>query len=215
MGNDDFSCSKAKKIIQNQKTFIMKQIKFKALLMIAIIGVITSCNQPQSKVALVANNAVSLADATLQGDELIKTNFGDIQLNQSYITKESIAKLNDQLSLQRAIEVYQWSLPVTTFQMWYNAHSEVYGGADLDFVEYKSFNEKVGILTANATTPYVISWADLSKTGPVVIDYPAGASAGAVMDFYQLSLGDLGLMALIREKVVNTLFFQMDMMLQI
>lgn len=33
--------------------------------------------------------------------------------------------------------------------MWYNAHAEVYGGADLDFVEYKSFNEKVGILTAH------------------------------------------------------------------
>lgn len=66
---------------------------------------------------------------------MIKTNFGHIHLNQSYITKESIAKLNDQLNLQRAIEVYQWSLPVITFQMWYNAHAEVNGGADLDFVE--------------------------------------------------------------------------------
>jgi hypothetical protein len=81
----------------------MKLIKLEALLMITIIGVITACNQPQSKDALIANNAVSLTDATLEGDELIKTNFGDIQLNQSYITKESIAKLNDQMSLQRAI----------------------------------------------------------------------------------------------------------------
>jgi hypothetical protein len=172
----------------------MKLIKLKSLSLITLIGVMAACNPPQTNDAAVVNNAIPLTDATLQGDELIKTNFGDIQLTQSYITKESIAKLNDQLSLQRAIEVYQWSLPVTTFQMWYNAHSEVYGGADLDFVEYKSFNEKVGILTANATTPYVISWADLSKTGPVVIDYPAGASAGGVIDFYQLSLGDLGLM---------------------
>lgn len=145
-------------------------------------------------IAVCGQNAVNLQNATLQGDELIKTNFGDIQLNQSYITKESIAKLNDQLSLQRAIEVYQWALPVTSFQKWYNAHSEIYGGADMDIVEYNSFNEKVGILTANATTPYVISWADLSKTGPIVIDYPAGASAGGVIDFYQLSLSDLGLM---------------------
>lgn len=182
----------------------MKKTTFKVLFLFAITAALSSCNQqPQKEVATKptpGGNAVSLADATLEGDELIKTNFGDIQLNQSYITKESIAKLNDQLSLQRAIEVYQWSLPVTTFQMWYNAHAEVYSGADLDFVEYKSFNEKVGILTANATTPYVISWADLSKTGPVVIDYPAGASAGAVMDFYQLSLGDLGLMGADRGK---------------
>lgn len=155
--------------------------------LITSIGILIS-------MAVCGQNTVSLQNATLQGDELIQTNFGDIQLNQTYITKESIANLNDQLSVQRAIEVYQWALPVVTFQKWYNAHSEVYGGADMDFVEYTSFNEKVGILTANATTPYVVSWADLSKTGPIVIDYPAGASAGGVVDFYQLSLADLGLM---------------------
>ncbi len=173
---------------------------FKALLLITVTAVAFSCKQSSTEAASVGDaeiksgNAVALSAATLQGNELIKTNFGDIQLNQSYITKESIDKLNDQLSLQRAIEVYQWSLPVATFQKWYNEQKDVYGSADLDFVEYRSFNEKVGILTANATTPYVLSWADLSETGPVVIDYPAGASAGAVMDFYQLSLADLGLM---------------------
>jgi hypothetical protein len=160
-----------------------------------------SCNQPQQQNETTTDNSnsagekgISLAAATLQGNELIKTNFGDIQLNESYISAGSMDKLNDQLEMQRAIEVYQWSLPVTSFQMWYNAHYAVYGGADMDFVEYNSFNEKVGILTANSSTPYVIGWADLSKTGPVVIDYPAGASAGAITDFYQLSLGDLGLM---------------------
>ena len=65
-------------------------MKFKSLQMIAIFGVITACNQPQSKDEPVADNAVSLTDATLEGDELIKTNFGDIELIQSYITKESI-----------------------------------------------------------------------------------------------------------------------------
>lgn len=159
-------------------------LRYKLFLMFSILSIMAASSQ----------NTVTLEKATLQGDELIKTNFGDIELKQTYLTKESIAKLNDQLSLQRAIEVYQWALPVVTFQKWFNAHSEVYGGADLDFVEYNSFNEKVGILTANATTPYVISWADLSKTGPLVIDYPAGASAGGVVDFYQLSLADLGLM---------------------
>ncbi|WP_299781715.1 DUF1214 domain-containing protein [uncultured Formosa sp.] len=173
----------------------MKRIKLKAPLLLVIMGVIAACNQPQPK-AIVQNTTetISLTEATLQGDELIKTNFGNIQLKESYLTETSIQNLNNQLNLQRAIEVYQWALPVTTFQMWYNAHSEIYGGAYMDFVEYSSFNEKVGILTANATTPYVISWADLSKTGPLVIDYPAGASAGGIIDFYQLALGDLGLM---------------------
>jgi hypothetical protein len=35
--------------------------------MVTILGVITACNQPQSKDAPVADNAVSLTDATLVG----------------------------------------------------------------------------------------------------------------------------------------------------
>ena len=106
-----------------------------------------------------SSKGIALEDATLTDNETIETDFGTLHLNETYLDTKSIAKLNDQLELQRAIEVYQWSLPLTTFQMWYRAHSEVYGGKDLDFVEYDSFNEKVGILTANTTTPYIITWS--------------------------------------------------------
>ncbi len=136
---------------------------------------------------------VPIESATLHGNELIKTEFGDIHLNETYLTKESITKLNEELELERAISIYQWSIPLTTFGMWYNAHHDVYGGTDLDFVEYVSFNEKSGIVTANSNTPYVISWGDLSRTGPVIMNYPAGPSAGGVANFFQLSIGDLGL----------------------
>jgi hypothetical protein len=104
---------------------------FKALLLVTITVVAFSCNQSSTETAnegdaeIKSGNAVPLSAATLQGDELISTNFGDIQLKQSYLTKESIDKLNDQLSLQRAIEVYQWSLPVATFQKWYNEQQDV------------------------------------------------------------------------------------------
>lgn len=154
----------------------------------AVVSSFSGASEPAGN-----STAVPLEAAVLTGNETIHTDFGTLQLNETYLDNDSITKLNDQLALQRAIALYQWSLPLTTFQMWYNAHSEVYGGKDLDFVEYESFNEKVGILTANATTPYIITWVDLAKTGPVVIDYPAGPSAGSIMSFYQLSLSDLGL----------------------
>jgi hypothetical protein len=173
----------------------MKQTTFKALFLLGLSTAILSCNQQQTKEIATdtSSNAIPLATATLKGDELIKTDFGDIQLEQTFITPESIDKLNYQLYLQRAVSIYEWALPVVSFQKWYNASSEVYGAKDLDFVENVSFNEKVGILTANSTTPYVIGWANLAKTGPIVIDYPAGPSAGGVLDFFQTSLGDLGL----------------------
>lgn len=75
--------------------------------------------------------------------------------------------------------------------MWYNAHYQVYNASDLDFVKYKTFNEKAGMVTANSSTPYVIAWLDLARTGPVVIDYPKGPSAGTIMSFFQLSIADL------------------------
>jgi hypothetical protein len=42
------------------------------------------------------------------------------------------------------------------------------------------------------TTPYIIGFADLSRTGPFVIDYPPGLSAGGVIDFWQRPLFDMG-----------------------
>ena len=149
--------------------------------------VLVSCEQKIEK-----DNKTSLTDAQLIGNEIIETNFGDIELKETYIAEESIQLLKDQLALQRAIEVYQWSLPLTTFGMWYKAHYDIYQANDLDFVEYVSFEEKIGVVTGNSSTPYVITWVDLSRTGPIVIDYPAGPSAGSILNFFQLSISDLG-----------------------
>jgi hypothetical protein len=156
-------------------------------LTILLLVILISCKQE-----IKTDHKILLEDAQLVGNETINTSFGSIQLEESYLTPSSIQALNDQLNLQRAIEVYQWSLSLNTFGMWYSAHYEVYKASDLDFVEYKSFNEKAGIVTANSSTPYIITWLDLSKTGPIVIDYPAGPSAGAIMSFFQLSIADLG-----------------------
>ncbi len=60
-------------------------------------------------------------------------------------------------------------------------------------IETKSLEEKLGILTANATTPYIFATPNLTKTGPLVIEVPAGATAGMVDDFWQRPITDLGL----------------------
>ena len=36
------------------------------------------------------------------------------------------------------------------------------------------------MLTANATTPYSMAFPNLEKTGPLVFEIPAGASAGGI-----------------------------------
>jgi hypothetical protein len=159
----------------------------KKIYLLCFIISIFSCENKTAE-----DSSKELKDASLVGNETITTDFGTLELKETYLTKESMALLNDQLNLQRAIEVYQWALPLVTFNMWYQAHFDVYGGENMDFVSYETFNEKLGIVTSNSTTPYVVSWVDLSKTGPIVIDYPAGPSAGSIMSFFQLSIADLG-----------------------
>src|SRR4029077_3013087 len=93
----------------------------------------------------------------------------------------------------RACQVYLWGLPIVSFAQWQHEGQSVLGAGDTDVVLYTTYAEKLGFLTANATTPYICGLPDLAKTGPLVIDMPGGAAAGMVDDFWQRPVTDLGL----------------------
>jgi hypothetical protein len=101
-------------------------------------------------------------------------------------------KLYDELDFQRACQAYLWALPIVSFAEWQHAARTAFGAGDTDMVIYESIKDKLGILTANATTPYILALPDLSKTGPLVIEYPAGATAGAIGDSWQRPISDMG-----------------------
>ncbi|MER8104851.1 DUF1254 domain-containing protein [Kitasatospora sp. NPDC094016] len=131
-------------------------------------------------------------DASLTGDETIETSFGTIRLEQNYPTDESSALLLDQLDLQRACQAYLWFLPLIGAATWRDQAAETFGASGFgDFVVYQTLREKRGILTANLTTPYIGSFLSLAD-GPVLFDYPAGPTAGGVLDFWQRPAVDLG-----------------------
>lgn len=104
----------------------------------------------------------------------------------------TVGKLYDELDFQRASQAYLWGLPIVGFAQWQNAHRTVFGAKETDMVIYQSVQDKLGILTPNATTPYILGLPDLSRTGPLVVDYPAGATAGGTGDFWQRPISDMG-----------------------
>ena len=61
-----------------------------------------------------------------------------------------------------------------------------------DLVHYVTYRDRLGLITANATTPYILNFIDLGETGPLVIELPAGPTAGGVSDFWQREFGVLG-----------------------
>ncbi|WP_182262060.1 DUF1214 domain-containing protein [Rhodococcus sp. UFZ-B548] len=134
----------------------------------------------------------TLRDARLTGDESIDTPFGTITLEHGFPTDDSSGLLFDQLDAQRAAQVYLWALPLVGFVTWRERAAKTFDATQFgDFVVYDTLREKRGIVTANLTTPYIINFTNISD-GPVLIDYPAGPTAGGVLDFWQRPVVDLG-----------------------
>ena len=137
--------------------------------------------------------ARSLEDATLQGDETIQTPIGPIKLEDTYFDDDASKRLYDEMDYQRASQAYIWSTPLVSFTTWRDNQGKAYGVTkDTDFVVLESLKEKRGVVTGNLTTPYIINFINL-KPGAVEIEYPAGQTAGGVMDFWQRPIFDLGL----------------------
>ena len=136
---------------------------------------------------------VSLDKATLVGDEKISSPYGTIELEHNFITDKSSKILFDAMDTQRASQAYIWSIPLVGMATWQIEQNKYYETGELGvFAVLKSLKEKRGIVTGNLTTPYILSFYDLRK-GALVIDYPKGATAGAILDYWQRPVADLGL----------------------
>ena len=136
---------------------------------------------------------VALLSASMAGaQETVKTRIGTLQFDHGLPTQKTVAQLYDEMDFQRACQAYLWALPIVNIAEWKRAHEVDFGARDGDIVIYTTYRAKLGILTPNITTPYIIGFANLSRTGPLVIDYPPGLSAGGVLDFWQRPLFDMG-----------------------
>jgi hypothetical protein len=98
----------------------------------------------------------------------------------------------NELDFQLATQAYLWALPLVSFAQWQAQHRDLFGATSYDLVHYATYQEKLGILTANATTPYTLAFIDLSQTGPVMIEVPPGPTAGGLADFWQREFGIIG-----------------------
>jgi hypothetical protein len=106
--------------------------------------------------------------------------------------REDLPLVFDELDYQMATQAYLWALPLVSYAQWQAQHREVFGATDYDLVHYVSYRDRLGLITANATTPYILTFIDLSRTGPLVVDMPPGPTAGGWSDFWQREFGIVG-----------------------
>lgn len=121
----------------------------------------------------------------------LKTRIGPLQFTHDfangYPTGATVEKLYDERDFQRACQLYLWSLPAVSLAEWQRGQASF--GAGLGTVAAAvTFDEKLGIMTPNGTTPYYLCFLDLAK-GPVVVDLPPGVRGG-VIDGWQFNVND-------------------------
>lgn len=122
----------------------------------------------------------------------VLSRLGPLELENGYPTDATVVKIFDDIDFQRACQAYLWALPLMAMQQWQSEHLARFGAGKLDYVDYLTFQDKQGLLTANATTPYIMAFPNLRETGPLVFEVPAGPTAGGFTDFWQRPITDSG-----------------------
>jgi hypothetical protein len=115
-----------------------------------------------------------------------------IRMDGELPRREDLPKIFDELDHQLACQAYLWALPLVSYAQWQSRHREVFGATNFDVVSYITYEDRLGLITANATTPYILNFIDLGETGPLVVELPPGPTAGGVSDFWQREVGVMG-----------------------
>src|SRR6476660_8302485 len=129
------------------------------------------------------------ASSILADNQAVDTRIGKLEFTHDftngYPTKETVEKLYDERDFQRACQAYLWAIPAVSFAQWQRGQAS-FGAGNGNIASLLSYDDRLGVLTPNATTPYYLIFADLSA-GPFVIDMPPNAR-GAISDAWQHAL---------------------------
>lgn len=122
---------------------------------------------------------------------MVMTRIGELAFDLGVPTPDTVAKLYDTMDFQRAVLCYLWAAPIVGMQSVRVALGDNARAGNGDPVLVEGYRDVSTMLGSNVTTPYVLAWLDLSE-GPMVLDYPAGATGGALIDWWDRPIADTG-----------------------
>jgi hypothetical protein len=100
----------------------------------------------------------------------LEARVGPVELRNGLPTPKGIQQLFAIQDFQRATQLYQWAIPAIGLLGWHRACIANGKTAETDWVLFDDYVTRQGILTPNAEVTYVINFADLQATGPLVLD---------------------------------------------
>jgi hypothetical protein len=132
----------------------------------------------------------------LRFDEL-----ANLPFTENRPTKETAQTLRDELLFQRATQAYLWALPLINTLGMKDGSEKVFGaGYNVLPIWKKRLDAKTLVTTPNSDVIYAMSYVDLGKDGPLVMEAPPMLQ-GILLDFWQRPIpvdggkffGDVGL----------------------
>ena len=125
----------------------------------------------------------------------------DLPFRENRPTPKTASVLQSELFFQRATQAYLWALPlVNTLGMKFGSEAVFGAGYNVLPIWKKRLDAKTLVTTPNSDVLYAMSYVDLGKDGPLVMDAPPGLQ-GILLDFWQRPIpveggsfaGDVGL----------------------
>jgi hypothetical protein len=125
--------------------------------------------------------------------QTIDTRIGKLDFELGMPTSETAARLYEEMDFQRAVQCYLWGLPTVGMEELKQSVQRDTGLQNGDLAIFEGYRNVSGFLTPQLVTTYILALIDLAETGPVVIDYPAGMTGGALIDWWDRPITDLGI----------------------
>ena len=126
------------------------------------------------------------------GVERFETSLGEIVWDHGFTTPETAEHMYDVMDLQRACQLYLWSLSIVGQAQWRSAYRENFAEfRENSFVLAQSYEGRLGVLTVNQSSEYFFGWTNVQHQA-AILEIPAGVVVGLVTDMWQRGLTDLG-----------------------
>jgi len=129
------------------------------------------------------------------------TELSSLPFEENRPTKETAQTLRDELLFQRATQTYLWALPlINTLGMQVGSEKTFGAGYNVLPIWKKRLDAKTLVTTPNSDVLYAMSYVDLGKDGPLVMEAPPMLQ-GILLDYWQRPIpvdggkffGDVGL----------------------
>ncbi len=125
----------------------------------------------------------------------------NLPFKENHPTDQTAKTLRDELLFQRATQTYLWALPlINTLGMQVGSEKTFGAGYNVLPIWKKRLDAKTLVTTPNSDVLYAMSYVDLGKDGPMVMDAPPMLQ-GILLDYWQRPIpvdggkffGDVGL----------------------